>query len=272
MQAPIDKDIGVYTQLEHAPDHVKIVIVAGATEAVAGSFSVKNFCRYAESANVTLTPLCFFAWLLQVNIFMDNDIERGVTTVFDNCIGTKKRSAILSCTLPLILTLDPHAHNWTHFIRKLKFPPDVMYIERNSSLTDFGTECSELNELCRFKGLVEITIGKVHADSRIADEFTVTHAMNLGDTEHQMTRASQKCLVCGRPNTRSHCMVCDAVYCSREHQEEDWPRHKTYCKTVKERRRRRVHTNVKLMAENEGWIHLCYGVTHVTHPWLIRRT
>ena len=171
------KDICAYTELEHAPDHIVIVIVAGPTEAVEGSFTVKNFCRYAKSSNLTLTPLSFFAWLLQISIHKDDDMQRGVTTVFDKCIGSKRRTAILSSTLPLILALDPRLRDWTNFVRMLELPPDVKYIERNSRLEDFGQELSEANKLNPFKGLVEITIGKMRADSRIPDEF-MSHTLS----------------------------------------------------------------------------------------------
>jgi len=269
MQVSMEKDIGAHTQLEHAPDHIVIVIVAGPTGAVEGSFSVKNFCRSAKSANLPLTPLSFFAWLLQLSIFTDDDIQRGVTTVFDKCIGKKGRAAILSSAFPLILALDPCLRDWRHFVHKLELPPGVKYIERNSRLGDFGIELSELSKLNRFKGLVEITIGKVRSDTRIADEVHVTHSMNIGDTDRQLNNALQRCLVCGRPNTRTHCPDCGGLYCSREHQVEDWPRHKAHCKAVK--RRRLVHTNVMRMAENKGWTQLWYDVNDVPHPWLIRR-
>ena len=264
----MERDIAAHTQLEHAPDHIVIVIVAGPTEAVERSFSVKNFCLSARLAKLPLNPLSFFAWLLQVRIYKDDDMQRGVTTVFDKCIGPKRRAAILSSALPLILALDPCLRDWTHFVRRLELPPGVKYIERNSRLEDFGQELSVLSKLNRFKSLVEITIGKVRA--QVQDELRVTHAMNIGDTERQLKNALQRCLVCGRPNVRKHCPDCGGLYCSREHQVEDWSRHKAHCKAVMDRGRR-VHTNVMRMAKNKGWTQLWYDVNEVPHPWLIRK-
>ena len=261
-----------HTELEQAPETIMIFVVAGPTETVASSFSVKNFCRSAKSAKLPLTPLSFFAWLLQVNMYRDDDMQRGVTTVFDKCIGSRKRAAILSSAFPLILALDPCLRDWTRFVRKGELPPEVKYIERNSRLEDVGKELVVMSPLNRFKGLVEVTMGKVHADivSRLVDELHVTHAINISDTEKQLKKALQRCLVCGRPNTRTHCPDCGALYCSREHQVEHWPRHKAFCKSVK-KRTRRVHTNVMRMAENKGWTQLWYDVSDVPHPWLIRR-
>ena len=260
------KDSGAHTQLEHAPKKIMIVVVAGPTGAVHGSFSVMNFCQSAKSKNLLLTPLSFFAWLLQVSIHKDVDMQNDVTIIFDTCIGTRKRNAILSSTLPLILALYPCFRDWTHFICKLELPPDVKYIERNACLGDFGIELSEASKLNAFKGFVEITIGQVHADSRIADEFHVAYAMNIGDTKKQVMSSLQGCLVCGRSNERTHCHDCGALYCSREHQKDDWPRHKSYCKAVKAHRHH-VHTNFKRMAKNKGWAQIWYGVIEMPHPW-----
>ena len=131
---------------------------------------------------------------------------------------------------------------------------------------DFGVELSEASKLNRFKGFVEITIGQVHADFRIADEFHVAYAMNIGDSKRQVMRSLQGCLVCGRSDERTHCHDCGALYCSREHQKEDWPRHKSYCKADKEHRHR-VHTNFRRIAKNKGWAQIWYGVIDVPHPW-----
>ena len=259
-----------HTELEHAPKKIKIVIVDGHTEAVRGSLSVKNFCQTAKSQNLPLTPLSFFAWLLQISIHKDNNMQGDVTTVFDECIGTKKRDAILLSTLPLILALDPCLHDWTHFISKLELPPDVKYIERNSCLEDFGTELSENSKLNCCKGFVEITIGQVQANARIPDDIRVACAMNIGDTKQQVERALQGCLVCGKANKRTHCKDCGALYCSRDHQTEDWPRHKAYCKSVKEQTRR-VYNNLISMAKNQRWSQLWYGLIDVPHPWPTRR-
>ena len=179
------KDSGAHTQLEHAPKKIMIVVVDGPTGAVHGSFSVMNFCQSAKSKKLMLTPLSFFAWLLQVSIHKDVDMQNAVTIIFDTCIGTRKRNAILSSTLPLILALYPCFREWTHFICKLELPPDVKYIERNSCLWDFGIELSEASKLNALKGFVEITIGQVHADSRIADEFHVVYAMNIGTLKNR---------------------------------------------------------------------------------------
>ena len=87
------KDSGAHTELEHAPKKIMIVVVAGPTGAVHGSFSVMNFCQSAKSKNLLLTPLSFFAWLLQVSIHKDVDMQSDVTTIFDTCIGRRKRDS-----------------------------------------------------------------------------------------------------------------------------------------------------------------------------------
>ena len=259
------KDSGAHTQLEHAPKKVTIVVVAGPTGVVHRSFSVSNFCQSAKAKNLPLTPLSFFAWLLQVNIHKDADMQNAVTSIFDTCVGSKKRNAILSFSLRLILTLNPRFREWTYFICKLELPPDVTYIERNASLSDFGIELSEVTPLSALKGFVEITIGQVQVDSRIPDEFIVACAMNIGDTKKQMTRALG-CLVCGTSAKRTHCLDCGSLYCSRQHQKDDWPKHKSYCKAVKAHREL-VHTNFMRMVKNQGWAQIWHGVIDVPHPW-----
>ncbi len=73
-------------------------------------------------------------------------MQNDVTTIFDTCIWSRKRNAILSSKLPLILALYPCFRDWTHFIGNLEFPPDVKYIERNACLGDFGLELSEASK------------------------------------------------------------------------------------------------------------------------------
>ena len=261
----IKKDFGAHTQLVHAPKTITIVVVAGPTGAVQGSFSVMNFCQSAKPKNLLLTPLSFFAWLLKVSIYTDAVMQKAVTIIFDKCIGTRKRNAILATSLPLILALNPRFREWTHFICQLELPPDVNYIERNGSLSDFGIELSRATPLNAYKGFVEITIGQVPVGSRIPDEFHVAYAMNIGDTTKQLTRALG-CLVCGKSSKQTHCLDCGALYCSRQHQKDHWPQHKSYCKAAKARRVL-THTNFMRMLQNQGWSHIWYGVIDVPHPW-----
>lgn len=246
------------TELEQPPKKITLAIVWGPTRSVHCSFKVKNFCQSAKSKNLLLSPLSFFAWLLQIPIHKDTEMQRDVTTVFDICIGSRKRVGILRASMTLFLHLELSLWDWKQFIKKLEIPPDIEYVERNSRLEDFGKILQEGSMLNRFKGFIEINIGKDLADNRIPDDVHVTFAMNIGDTDGQLKRALQKCVVCGICNVRTHCLDCGALYCSREHQLDDWARHKSYCKVVKTRTRR-VYSNLVRMANNKSWSQLWYS-------------
>jgi hypothetical protein len=52
---------------------------------------------------------------------------------------------------------------------------------------------------------------------------------SLGQSHYQIKQEEKPCVVCGKPGR--HCMSCKRVaYCGKEHQKQDWDKHKKVCK------------------------------------------